>query len=138
MTRYASPEQVDKAASDWTNDQLKCRKGKKHRWEPATAARVFINRTEWYWSSTETCTCGCLRYAETSMDGFEFYSYVKYPPGYLMPAGQGRVGPDGMCVIRVLNFERNFPVVRLSASESRAIRPRGTATRAAIGWEDTE
>jgi hypothetical protein len=95
---YATRRQVADAAKEWTDQACECRKLNNHDWGPS-AVQVHSRSLD----ITERCRrgCGCTRsYVMTRSGHVTVPPVTKYPDGYLMPPGMGRVTGDARDAVR--------------------------------------
>jgi hypothetical protein len=124
MTRYASAEDVEEAAKNWSNEILQCR-DLGHSWVAHDAKHV---RRLKYWSFSHRCTrCGTVRNREMSEEGQVYASWYTYPAGY-QAKGMGRiVGPE-KGLLRIATVTRTFEVTEVTGRAKVEDLPRSSKT----------
>lgn len=112
MTRYASPEDVERAVERWGQDVLDCR-AFGHDWQPSTATYSRDGRT-----IHVTHVCGRVNadgdpHAERSLEldartGWVRKSHINYDPDYLLH-DLGRITGDAKGVVRLASLAPLLP-----------------------------
>lgn len=96
MTYWATPQDVERAADGWTDDQITCRVYG-HNWQPWT-----IRHSPGLFTILQRCgRCGNGRQQEINDRGYPVSGWrPSYQEGYLLK-GVGRLGIDGRAVLRL-------------------------------------
>lgn len=105
MATWADRDAVAKAATNWSAAQIRCRSRRQHNWNPYTVTR---HTRSGVWTVVERCTrCHNRRRQELSAEGYALTGWRpdKYTANYLMPPKSGRVGPDGIALLRLMDLE---------------------------------
>lgn len=99
MTDWATPGDVERAAEQWTDDQVTCRTYG-HGWRP----RTVTHRPGVYTVSQRCSRCGTWRTQQINEQGYALSGWrMTYTEGYLLQR-VGRVGADGRAVLRIVNL----------------------------------
>jgi hypothetical protein len=106
MSDYASRQDVEEAAADWTAAVLQCRLHNRHNWEP-----MMVTHDRYGYTVSERCSrtisnrvsrCGCTRTFDMDARGYISKPHISYPQeGYLLK-GLGRVDADGRAALRLV------------------------------------
>jgi hypothetical protein len=96
VTTWASPADVERAASQWSDGQVNCRTYG-HSWRPLTVT----HRPGVYTIQQRCGRCRTERHQEVNEQGFPITGWhMRYEEGYLL-RNLGRVGADGRAVLRL-------------------------------------
>lgn len=104
MTTWATPQDVERAAEDWTDAQKQCRVYG-HSWRPLT-----VRHRPGVYTVLQRCgRCRNEREQQVNEQGYPIDGWkINYYEGYLLK-NLGRVGVDGRAVIR-LNVMLGLPI----------------------------
>lgn len=99
MTTWADPSTVRSAIrQQWSEGQIACRGNRNHWWDDRSAwrGRGFVRLIQ------RCARCGNQRWAEFNLHGVQLspWQVDEYSEGYLLEPGSGRVGADGMALLR--------------------------------------
>jgi hypothetical protein len=96
----ANPAAVEAAMQNWSPAVVQCRLNR-HSWAGRTARHLVRSK---YWQITQQCEhgCGVTRSNEMDEEGYLLDRWRPHYPaqGYLLK-GVGRMGVDGMAVVRL-------------------------------------
>lgn len=109
MTHFADPDDVEQAANGWTNAVVQCRTYS-HSWHP-----MSVTHQPGFYTITQRCSrrCGCTRVCTMDERGYMQGTWqIRYPQGYLMDKGAGRVDFNGRARLRLVSL-RSFAVVEV-------------------------
>jgi len=125
--RYATPEDVEAQAAQWSAEVLACR-DTGHHWQHEDVAHIARDR---YYRVQDVCPrCGMSRYREMSERGHVYATSYAYPEGYLAK-GLGRIAGEGKDMVRLASILREGPREVRRAADSG--EPRFGATRREVG-----
>lgn len=132
ITQQATPGEVEEWASQAQDGWVECRATAHHSWEPETASH---NGARHYFDVTERCRyCEATRsYVLDEYGDYLSHPSTKYPDGYLLPKGAGRVGSDTRGRLRVARLERRFVVKDMSPKVAATSLPESLAAQRALG-----
>lgn len=96
MTTWATPQDVQRAAENWTDAQKQCRIYG-HNWRPLT-----VRHRPGVYTVLQRCNrCANERQQEVNEQGYPINGWsMSYYGGYLLKS-LGRVGSDGRAVLRL-------------------------------------
>lgn len=99
MSAWATPEDIQHAADEWTDGQVQCRIYS-HSWRPLTV----IHHPGAYTLYQRCTRCSSERYQDINERGYPLSSWhIRYSDGYLL-RNVGRVGQDGRAVLRLASL----------------------------------
>jgi len=101
MAEWASPEDVERAAEEWTPYQIACRLYR-HPWRPHNV----VHRPGSYTITQRCPQCRARRWQNITEAGYPITRWhIDYTnaDGYLLH-GMGRVGYAGQAVLRIINL----------------------------------
>lgn len=125
--RYASPEEVEEQADQWTEDFLECRLYG-HVWRPA---RATFNSTFKYYYVIQRCSrCFSERHSELNQYGHVMASWMKYAEGYLTKK-IGRIVGDGRDTLRLAALTRVYDLTKTRKMD----RPHSSVSRRELGLD---
>lgn len=99
MTDWASPADVERAAEQWSDNQVACRTYG-HTWRP----RTVTHRPGVYTVSQRCSRCATARAQQINESGYPLGGWrMAYQDGYLL-TNVGRVGVHGRAILRIVNL----------------------------------
>lgn len=127
-TRYATPEEVESRAAQWSQQVLECRVDG-HAWRPARATHSTAYR--FYYVVQRCPRCQTERHTEMTERGRITARWLDYPDGYLSK-GAGRIVGDGRDMLRLAALTRVYDT---HTTRKLTEVPHSKATREAIGMD---
>ena len=99
MTNWASPADVERAAEQWSDNQVACRTYG-HNWRP----RNVTHRPGVFTVMQRCSRCTTTRAQQINESGYPLSGWrMGYDPGYLLHS-VGRLGVHGRAVLRIVNL----------------------------------
>lgn len=99
MTTWATAGDIERAAEEWTDDQVACRTYG-HTWRP----RTVTHRPGVYTVVQRCPRCTTVRAQQINESGYPLGGWrMSYDDGYLLHH-VGRIGYDGRAVLRITNL----------------------------------
>jgi hypothetical protein len=101
-----------------SDEFLACRQ--RHDWQPSTAEH--LQRRVWY--VVEVCSrCGTKCHRELTESGHLLARWYHYPPGYLLPKGQG-LTRSARDALRLETIKRTFAITERKSGEPHSLAAR--------------
>ncbi len=113
--RFAPAEAVEDYVAEVSGQVLACR-DQKHKW------KLYDIEGDRDTGFVRIFRCACKAMLRQTLDpqGYVVHRQTKYPQGYQMPAGTGRLSREGNAIIRLASAEADMRVIAMRKASRKA------------------